>query len=71
VLDSPINQFDGELAAIRHQREMESLGMPPVVDKALEATASLAEKLKIPGIGLFRMALKSGQTPGLLRRSKR
>ena len=61
--DERINQFDGELAAIRHQRDMESLGASTIVNKALDATGSLIEKLHVPGAGLFRKALKSGETP--------
>jgi hypothetical protein len=56
------NQFDGELAALRHQREMDALGESPVVDQVLDVTVRLAEKAGLPPfMGLFRKALKLGQ----------
>jgi hypothetical protein len=57
------SQYDGELAALRHQREMESLSVSPGVNSVLDATANFADMLGLPGAGLFRKALKSGQTP--------
>lgn len=60
----PTNQFDGELAALRHQREIESLGDSTLVDDVLDGVAHLAEKTGLPVLpGLFRKALKSGRVP--------
>lgn len=57
-----MNQFDGELAALRHQREMDSLGQSPGVDLILDGTDKLAETVGLPSLtGLFRKALKLGQ----------
>jgi hypothetical protein len=61
--DKPANQFDGELAALRHQREMESLAASPAITTVLDTVAGLVEKTGLPGSGLFRKALKNGQTP--------
>jgi hypothetical protein len=60
--DKLLNQFNGELAALRHQREMESLGESPGVDRVLDVTVKLAERAGLPPLmGLFRKALKLGQ----------
>ncbi len=57
-----MNQFDGELAALRHQREMDALSESPGVDRVLDVTVKLAEKVGLPPfMGLFRKALKFGQ----------
>jgi hypothetical protein len=57
-----VNQFDGELAALRHQSEMESLGESPEVDRVLDVAVKLAERAGLPPfMGLFRKALKLGQ----------
>ena len=58
-----MNQFDGELAALQHQRSMEALSGPSGVESAVDTFASWASEAGIPGTGLFRKALKSGQTP--------
>ena len=58
-----MNQFDGELAALQHQRRMEALSGPSGVESAVDMFASWASEAGIPGTGLFRKALKSGQTP--------
>jgi len=42
--EKPLNQFDGELAALRHQRKMDALGESPAVDRVLDVTVKLAEK---------------------------
>ncbi|MGA2207367.1 MAG: hypothetical protein ABSG10_11625 [Terracidiphilus sp.] len=60
--DEPENQFDGELAALQHQQEMESLNTSPV-SIALSKVADCTSQLGIPVVGLFAKALKSGQTP--------
>jgi hypothetical protein len=57
-----MNQFDGELAALRHNREMESLGESTLVSSALDAAAGLAETSGLPVLP-FRKALKSGRVP--------
>jgi len=60
--DEPMNQFDGELAALRNQREMDALGESPGVDRVLDVTVKLAEKVGLPPfMGLFRKVLKLGQ----------
>jgi len=58
-----MNQFDGELAALQNQRRMEQLHGPAGVENALDAFASWASQAGLSGMGLFRRALKSGQTP--------
>jgi hypothetical protein len=58
-----LNQYNGEFAALQHQREMESLSRSPFVEAVVGATASGADKLGLPIGGLIRWALKSGQTP--------
>ena len=57
------NQYDGEFAALLHQREMESLSSSLIAEKVVVAAASGAEKLGLPIGGLIRWALKNGQTP--------
>lgn len=57
-----MNQFDGEMAAIRHQREMESLGESKV-SVVLSRIGDVGSEFGVPGAGLFAKALKGGQTP--------
>jgi hypothetical protein len=58
------NQWNGEFAALQHQREMESLNCSsPLVENIVLAASSGAEKLGLPINGLIRWALKNGQAP--------
>jgi hypothetical protein len=60
--EKSLNQFDGELAVLRHKRKMDALGESPAVDRVLDITVKLAEKAGLPPfMGLFRKALKLGQ----------
>lgn len=59
----PANQFDGELAALQHQRQMEELDGPAAVEQVLDTFATWMSEAGLPGMGLFRKALKCGQTP--------
>ena len=61
-IDGPRNQFDGELAALRSRREMESLSTSPV-SSVLSEIADVAGEFGVPSAGLFAKALKSGETP--------
>ena len=61
-MGGPANQFDGEMAALRHQREMESLSVSSV-SVVLSKSADVVSQFGVPGAGLFAKALKSGQTP--------
>ena len=62
TIDGPTNMFDGELAALRRQRQMESLSASPVTT-ALSKAADVVSQFGVPGTGLFAKALKCGQTP--------
>lgn len=62
MTERPINQFDGEFAALQHSRKMESL-INSRASEALSKLVDVADKLGVPGAGLFAKALKSGQTP--------
>lgn len=57
-----MSQFDGELAALQHQRKMEAISVSPTA-AVLGSLADIADKFGMPGAGLFAQALKSGQTP--------
>jgi hypothetical protein len=60
-----MNQFDGELAALRHQREMESLGDSPISGQVLDGAIELAQKFGLPSFvgNLFKKALSQGKLP--------
>jgi hypothetical protein len=58
-----MNQFDGELAALRHQRAMDEATSSPLVDNLVEATITIAENVGLPLTGLIRRALASGKIP--------
>lgn len=58
-----MSQFDGELAALRHQRDMEALGESSITEKMIDGSTVLAEKVGIPFAGFIRKALKSGEIP--------
>jgi len=61
-MDELMNQFDGELAALQHQRKMESLNTSSI-SSGLSTIADAVSQFGVPGMGLFAKALKSGQTP--------
>jgi hypothetical protein len=51
----PANQLDGELAALRHQHEMDALGESPVVDQVLDITViDLLAKVYEKQVGLMK-----------------
>lgn len=62
MLGRIMNQFDGELAALQHRRQMENFDASPA-SAALGKFAGFADQIGIPLAGLFRAALESGQTP--------
>jgi hypothetical protein len=62
AMDELMNQFDGELAALQHQRKMESLNTSSI-SSGLSTIADAVSQFGVPGMGLFAKALKSGQTP--------
>jgi hypothetical protein len=61
MTDRPPNQFDGELAALRHQREMDSLTESPAVEGVVDAAVQIATSGLSSCVGLFRRALKLGK----------
>lgn len=62
-MDKPVNQFEDELAALVHQRQLESLSESRVTGRVLGGTIELAQALGLPSfIGdIFKKALKQGK----------
>jgi hypothetical protein len=60
-----MNQYDGELSALSHQRKMESLGESPITGQVLDGAIELAQKCGLPSFvgNLFKKALSQGKLP--------